>query len=758
MNPKRLITSILAIALLWACANIGNPEGGPFDVTPPRLIKAKPEPRSTGVTAQRLVLEFDEFIKISGQDKIIVSPPQHKPPIITANGRSISVKLLDSLRPNTTYSIYFDDAVVDNNEDNPLEDLDYTFSTGSKVDTMRLGGVVLDAENLEPISGLVIGAYVAGSWQDSLVFKESFPFASKTNKQGRFVVRGLQDTVYRIFALKDDDNDYRYKKDAEGFAFLSTPFKTTKLDSIKTDTIRIDSIVRRDTLYRDSLVTYNHTYYYPNELVLRYFKPQNQRRGLERSTREDSLRIVLDFIQPPKQAPLLRSIDKPTAAYEDLYYPIISGRSVTYWLRDKELIGADSIRFAIEYERTDSLMQISQQRDTLTFMKPRVKEDKKKPKKPNEEQVPENPFKLNFAGATGLMASTPMDSLSLRSNLPIQSLREGQIQLEVSLDSVYKAQPYRLQRDSLDALRYNLLFERQYGAKYRLRVDSGAIQSIYGHTSDSLKYEQSVEAENALGALQIRIEGLDTDRSCIVQLLDKGDKVLLSQALRPAPSTNEAPGSTSVDQGTNAEEKNKPQDPKLPNTSDAPQGLKPTVNNKGTTSRATNKAPQAKTSSEALTNNSTAEEVHSTTSEAKQIKDNQGNKVSTDRIIPQGESTNYPKEENPNKAKPGKAWLVEFKALKPDTYYLRMFVDDNADGQWTSGDYPSRLPEAMYYSPEKYEVKKSFTTSETWKPLALPLNKQKPLDLLKNKPEEKRKREDKNKEYYKRLEDKKRTR
>lgn len=694
MNPKRFITSILAVVLLWACANIGNPEGGPFDVTPPRLIKAKPERGATAVSAQRIVLEFDEFVKLSGQDKIIISPPQHKPPIIVASGRTVSVKLADSLRPNTTYSVYFDDAVVDNNEDNPLENLEYSFSTGTHIDSMQFGGVVLDAETLEPVAGLAVGAYLSGAWQDSLVFKDSFPYGSKTNKQGRFVVRGLPDSLYRIFALKDDDNDYRYKKDAEGFAFLSTAFKTTKLDSIKTDTIRIDSIVRRDTLYRDSLVTYNHTYYYPNELVLRYFAPQNRRRGLERSNREDSLRITLDFAEELGEAPVLHSLDKPTDNPEALYYPTLSGRSVSYWLRDKELIGADSIRFTITYSKTDSLMQLVEQRDTLTFMKPRVKEERKKPKKDEDAKRAENSFKLSLSGASGILASTPKDSLILSANLPIDSLSEQSIRLEMTLDSVYKPQPYRLERDKLNTLRYNLLFERQYGAKYRVKIDSGVIHSIYGQVADSLHYEQSVEEENALGALLVKVEGLSAKDAYVAQLLDKGGNVLLSHALKPAEVKTDSL-QAEVQLG------------------DKPTNDKPKL--------------EAKVSSSDGGKGDSAHNV-----------DSLANASGTEEVTHET------------------ALAITFQDLKPDTYYLRMFVDDNADGLWTSGDYPHRLPELMFYSPDKYEVKKSFTTSEVWKPLSIPPSKQKPLDLLKTKPEEKRKRQDKNKEYYKRLDDKKR--
>ncbi len=662
MNLKHLFSATLATISLVACANIGNPEGGPYDMTPPRLVSAKPNMRELNVQSNRIVLEFNEYIKLSGQDKLIISPPQQKPPIVTANGKHISVKLVDSLRPNTTYSFYFDDAIVDNNEDNPLEDFDYLFSTGKTIDTMRLSGIVLDAETLEPIPNLVAGAYWQKDVEDSTVLRTSFPFVGKTNKQGRFVVLGLKDSTYRVFALKDDDNDYRYNGQSEGFAFLSDDFKTSKLDSIKTDTIKIDSIVRRDTLYRDSIVSYQHTYYRPDDIVLRYFTPKSRQKGLQRNQREDSVRISLEFAEVLTHAPLLHSLDKPQANNKDLYLATLapSKREAIYWLRDKSLIEADSIRFALTYEKTDSLMKLSQKTDTLVFMQPRKSEDKK----PKDKAKPDNPLKLKLSGATGILAATPQDSLTLESNFPLKQLSPEQILVEVGQDSLYKPHKYNLIQDSINALKYHLLFERKYGNSYRVKIDSASIESIYGHKSDSLQFEQKVENEDSFGRLQIRLEGLKSNTKYIAQLLDKS-------------------GNTQIDL---------PLDVFRDSTK---------------TAKATDSLM-----------------------------------VASDSIL----SINKDKS----------VYIVEFPDLKPDTYYLRLFEDSNGDGLWTTGEYPIKQPENMYYSPEKYEVKKSFTTSEQWEPMALPLDKQKPQELLKTKPEERKKREDKNKEYYKRLEDKKR--
>ena len=245
--------------------------------------------KATGVNTHHFTLTFDENVKLSSQtDKIIVSPPQREAARITANGHHVSIILSDSLRPSTTYSFYFDDVIVDNNEDNPLENFGYLVSTGERIDSMQLAGRVIDALTFEPINGLIVGAYPEEKINDSTLRLHPFPFVSKTNKMGFFTMRGLPNSSYKVFATRDNDANYQYSDRSEGLAFSAQTYKTTLRDSMRTDTIRIDSIVRRDTLHRDSLVTYPYTYYYPQDIALRYSVAQVERRGLERHSRLDS--------------------------------------------------------------------------------------------------------------------------------------------------------------------------------------------------------------------------------------------------------------------------------------------------------------------------------------------------------------------------------------------------------------------------------------------------------------------------------------
>ena len=150
-----------ALALLTGCANRGQgPQGGPKDTTPPFVVKSTPKNGATGITDKIITLEFNEYVLLENpQQNITFSPPQKSMPAIKTINKSIRVMYEDSLRPNTTYTIEFGNAIVDNNEKNVLQDYTFAFSTGDKVDSLQISGVVLDSRTLQPQEGLTVGVY-----------------------------------------------------------------------------------------------------------------------------------------------------------------------------------------------------------------------------------------------------------------------------------------------------------------------------------------------------------------------------------------------------------------------------------------------------------------------------------------------------------------------------------------------------------------------------------------------------------------------
>ena len=696
--PKHTLCFILAFLLstlfIGSCANQGAPEGGPYDTQPPRLLQANPSNKATGVRSRRLVLNFDEYIKLSSdQDKIIVSPAQLKPARITTSGHSVIIHLEDSLRPATTYSFYFDDAIMDNNEDNALEDFSYLFSTGDRVDSMQISGRVVDALTYEPIGDLLIGAYHPGQMSDSALAQRTFPYVSKSNKMGRFTLRGLPDSTYLVFATKDNDRNYRYNEPSEGLAFSAKHYRTSLKDSLRTDTLRIDSIVRRDTLHRDSLITRPYTYYYPQDVALRYSVPTIVRKGIERHSRVDSLLCRIEFLSPTGSFPVIRSLDKPSAPATQLYLASMKGRTLDLWLRDAELIAGDSVRFALSCERSDSLQRVALHTDTLSFLKPRLRTPRTK-----KSEVEKSPLQLLASGATGLRAQSLEDSLKITASRPLAQLPKEALRLTVTVDSTTKPLDFTLVQDSLDRLSYSLHFARGYGQQYQLKLDSAAVRDIYGAAADSLSFTQSTLAEQELGQLSVQLRGIRDH--ALVQLLDKSDAVIAQTKALPASAKSAQPTATQA--------KASP-------------------------------APQSEASDAVL----------------QQLLSKQRQQVrgATDSLTQRPKEASRDSLTLHTKAAASDSLgllQVRFKDLKPGEYYLRLIVDADGDGAFTPGDYP-RQPEEVYYCPQTFAIKKGFTTEEQWDIRATDPMESKPQELRKVKPDTaKKQRIDKNIEYYKR--------
>ena len=164
MNPQFIRNSILALigifllVVMYSCANMASPNGGPYDEKPPRFIASTPLPNQTNFKGNKVEIEFDELIQIENpMENVIVTPPQRMLPVIQARGRKAVVELNDTLKPNTTYTIDFTNSIADNNEKNVFENFSFAFSTGSVIDSLEVSGTLLNAENLEPMPGITFG-------------------------------------------------------------------------------------------------------------------------------------------------------------------------------------------------------------------------------------------------------------------------------------------------------------------------------------------------------------------------------------------------------------------------------------------------------------------------------------------------------------------------------------------------------------------------------------------------------------------------
>ena len=286
-----IFLSLLLLLMVHSCANIATPTGGAYDVDPPVVKSATPEFNTLNIFPERVEIEFDENIKIeSPTEKVIITPPQKNMPIIRSIGRRAVVELKDELLPNTTYTIDFTDAIVDNNEGNPLENFMFSFSTGDQLDTLSIAGKVLNAEDLEPVTGIYVGIH--SNFDDTVFTKVPFERISRTDSRGNFIIRGMAPGKYRVFALDDLNRDYKYDNPLEAIAFLDSIVMPSTIPAMRQDTVFVDSVTV------DTILDVKYTRFIPDDLVLKSFLSGFQRQYLQSQERPLENRINIFFAAP----------------------------------------------------------------------------------------------------------------------------------------------------------------------------------------------------------------------------------------------------------------------------------------------------------------------------------------------------------------------------------------------------------------------------------------------------------------------------
>ncbi|WP_314108119.1 Ig-like domain-containing protein [Segatella salivae] len=627
-----LLLTVIIGGVFTSCARMGNPDGGWYDETPPKVLGATPADKATEVKAQKVKISFDEFVKIDNPtENVIVSPPQLQAPEIKATGKSIEVKLLDSLKANTTYTIDFSDAISDNNEGNPLGNYTYSFSTGAEIDTMEVSGYVVAAENLEPVKGILVGLYA--NLADSAFEKQPMLRVSRTDSRGHFVIKGVKRGTYRVYALQDVDGNYQFNQKSEMIAFNHELIKPSVMDDTRQDTLWSDSLHIADI----KRVGYAH--FLPDNITLCAFHEVLTSRYLLSVTRNEANHFAVNFSYGNPKLPQIKGLNFNA---HDAFIAIPNAKrdTIDYWLRDTALVNQDTLRMEMTYLMTDSAGQLVSQTDTLevlskqpyerrmkqlkaTYEKWQKQQEKLKKKgEPYQTEMPRPTLAIRMQNANEI---DPEKRLQLQFETPISTIDTTKVHLYTKVDSLWYRANYQLlpaaRRNAEghfvrpDSLKYGMNYEISAdwkpGQDYSFETDSTAFTDIYGAVTPKYKQGFKVKGDDEFGSLVITLTGLD-GQPCIVQLLDRNDKVIKEVAAEHQQA--------------------------------------------------------------------------------------------------------------------------EFYYLKPETYYLRLFVDSNHNGIWDTGDYAKdRQPEAVYYYPGKIECKAKWDLTESWNPTSTPLYQQKPGAITKQK-------------------------
>ena len=506
---------------MYSCANIGNPSGGPIDKTPPIFMRSNPTPNAVNVKDRKIEIFFDEIVTLKDPStKIIVSPAQTEMPRMSALGRKVTVELVDSLLPNTTYTIDFSNSIQDNNEGNAIDNFAFAFSTGSVIDSMRVSGYVLDSRTLEPMQSVVVG--LQSNLADSAFHKEKLQRVALTNDRGQFTIRNVSPGSYHIFALKDLDRDYKFGNPTEDIAFL--------------DSIIVPSIGSReaaDTVYNDlneidTIMRATRPAYFPNDILLSMFNEDRKSQYLANNLRVDSTRISLTFAAASDTLPSLSIVGRNDVP--DQWYTLERSQTndtLTYWIRPPHLVSADTLMVATTYLRTDTASNLSWGTDTLKFT---FQRQKAKKKKKNEET--DYLEQIRFMELHPLANGTQevYAPLLLQTGTPIErySREAFHLQRKLQNDTIFypaEIKSIALRDSTLSRRDLMLKVDWEPGAAYTLAVDSLAMTDIYGLQTKPLKVDFNVRKMEEYGNIVFNIPAVRD--SAIVELLDGTEKIVL---------------------------------------------------------------------------------------------------------------------------------------------------------------------------------------------------------------------------------------
>lgn len=525
-----------------SCASIGSPDGGRYDEEPPQVLGATPADKAVNVNSKRISILFDEFVKITNvTEKVVLSPPQLEAANVRAVGKRIKVTLYDSLQSNTTYTIDFSDAIEDNNEGNPMGFYTYSFSTGPVIDTMEMSGHVLAAENLEPVKGVLVGLHRADSAYDDSLFRTA-PFlrVARTNSRGHFSIKGIAPGQYRIFALNDMDNDYRFGQRSEALAFDTTIYVPSSRPDLRMDTCW------RDTIYYDSIRVVPYTHYYPDDIVLRSFLEAKQDLHLLKTERTEPDWFRLYFTAPVDTLPVIRGLNFDASCL--VTEPSAKNDTITYWITDTAFTHTtDTLEMILTFLDTDSTGQLAWKTDTLPPLVARngwqklkaekqkkidawVKDREKRAKRSKTPLPPENnPYEVDFLDIriTPTGALDPNKNILIKVNEPISAIDTAKVHLYLQRDSNLYPEPFLLMPTPNDAKSYTLYAEWQPELKYSVLVDSMAITGVMGHINKKSKADLRVRALGEYGTLIVNL--LTPDTAVVVQLLSRSDNVVTQQ-------------------------------------------------------------------------------------------------------------------------------------------------------------------------------------------------------------------------------------
>lgn len=509
---KRFIPLIIAIFAILiplfvpSCANTTEaPSGGKKDTIPPYITDIIPLPGTTGVdtVGTKFVFTFSEYVTIKNKNNITLSPPQSKKPIAKLKGKSLVISLEEALRPNTTYTINFTDAIADNNEGNMFAGYTYVFSTGNKIDSMLITGTVQDCNTLNPVKGAVV--LLHRDLTDSAIFK-TLPYATAiTDDWGYFTLPYIQDTFYRLYAIKDANNNFLLDPESELVGFA---------DSIIRPVLRANDTIKEMLKYDmlDTLACQARK----SEYDIRLFREKPSKQLIVNKERTSERSAYITFMA---QNTIIDSIQINNYQPNQIISQFnIERDSLELWINSRRA-APDTMRITIDYRKTDSLGRLVPSKEQIRLAMPNDKRTYSKRSRRNLQTADttctfEVSSKSDMIEQEGIVLEFRNPLIYEKfDSIEFSSINPRQVKTELK---------FNVERDSTNLRRYTIRPQEKFlpGYEYFLKIPHNAFRDIHGFWSDSTKVKCNLPTDDELSIMHCSIVGVNGSKY-IVELLNE---------------------------------------------------------------------------------------------------------------------------------------------------------------------------------------------------------------------------------------------
>ena len=510
-----------------SCANTTTPpSGGPKDTIPPLITKLYPLDGQINVPRHKtkLVLTFNEYVTVKDPKSLFLSPPLEKAPKFKLQNKSVVVYFENDLDSNKTYTLDVTNAIADNNEGNMFPGYTLVFSTGEKIDSMLVTGIVQDCNTLKPIKGATVMLYKDHA--DSAVFLHRPDAAVKTDEWGFFCLRNIEDTVYRMYAIIDDNNNNIYEPENEKIAFIDSAFRP--LVKVNDSLPEIQKYDMKDTVCCLAR---------KQEYELNIFREKPTKQMIVNKERVGERTAYITFMAPYAEIDSIWIKGVPQNRLITQFN--LQQDSLEIWVNDPKP-QPDTLFLNVKYMKTDTLGVLNSFTEEVKLIKPKtalVAKTSKRDIKHEDttavftvEAKPENIEQYGFTVEFKYpLIQDAFDSLGFKSINPRQQ---------------ENAEKYSVKRDSLNLRKYIITPQEQFqpGFEYILKMPHRKFRDINGFYNDSLEVKVTLPKDDKLSTMILNmnnvenkyiIDLLDEKRSNILRtyIIDK-DKTLLFPYLK----------------------------------------------------------------------------------------------------------------------------------------------------------------------------------------------------------------------------------